>query len=74
MFKLTDKMIKEIESKVNKGFDDGIIERCSDLPDGSFVTMCEIIIDVCSGNVAVIDPVKTYDDDEDEEFDYGDIE
>lgn len=68
MFKLTEEVIKEIEEKVNKNLIDvnnGIYN------EDSFFAACWIIINIEDGEVQVIDPIDSYDDDEDE---FGDIE
>ena len=64
MFKITDEIIKSIEEKVNKCLNDGTIERCSHLPAGSFVSIGELIVDISTGKASVIDPVKTYNEDD----------
>lgn len=77
MFKLTEEMIKEIEEKVNKNLIDvnnGMNERILDTGyynEDSFFAACWVIINIEDRNVQVIDPIDSYDDDEDE---FGDIE
>jgi hypothetical protein len=68
-FKLTEELIKEIEDKVNNTLsyiDNGVKESLSHLENPSF-TVCWLIVDVNSGNVNVIDPIFTEDEEEDEE-------
>jgi hypothetical protein len=65
-FKLTPEMIVEIEEKVNNCLDDvhnGMKERLSHLCDPS-ITACWVIVNVFSENVNVIDPIQSYEDEE----------
>lgn len=78
-FKLTDEMIKDIEDKVNKALDEGTIEQLCDFPEGSFMTICWIIMDLTTGEAKVIEPIELYsekpkDDEIDDEFDWIDDE
>lgn len=72
-FKLTEEMIAEIEEKVNKGLDDvnnGMKDRLISAGcynEDSFFAACWITIDISDGKVQVIDPIETYDEDEEEE-------
>jgi hypothetical protein len=77
MFKLTEEMIKEIEEKVNNGLDevnDGMKERL--MADNcynkySFFAACWITIDIEDAKVKVIDPIESYDEDEEDDEDCG---
>lgn len=72
-FKLTEEMISEIEEKVNSGLSEvrnGMKERlvkAGCYTEWSFVTVCEIGIEIETERVIVTDPIPTYDDDEEEE-------
>lgn len=73
-FKLTPEMIAEIEEKVNKGLEDvnnGMKERLVNAgcyTEWSFVSVCEIGITIEDLKVSVIEPIQTYDDEEEEEL------
>jgi hypothetical protein len=73
-FKLSEEMIKEIEDKVNKALDEEVGKK-SDLPVGSFTTICWIILDLTSDEIQVIEPVEIYPEDDEYDFEgIGDIE
>ena len=67
-------MIKEIESNVNAVLDKEIAKK-SDFPAGSFMTICWIILDLNTNEIQVIEPIETYPEDDDYDFEgIGDIE
>jgi NTP pyrophosphatase (non-canonical NTP hydrolase) len=75
MFKLTEEMIQEIEEKVNNGLkdvNDGMKERLIAVgfyTQWACVDVCNIVINIEDSKVVVIDPIKTYDDEEEDEED-----
>lgn len=79
LFKLTAEMIEQIEEKVNKGLADvnnGMKERIISAGcynDYYFFAACWITIGINDSRVQVIDPIKSYDEDEDDEDDCSDF-
>ncbi|MDD4588940.1 MAG: hypothetical protein PHG06_00725 [Parabacteroides sp.] len=78
-FKLTAEMIQQIEEKVNNGLvdiNDGMKERliaANCYNPLSRISVCWITIDIEDSKVRVIDPIQSYDDDEEDEEDFSDF-
>lgn len=73
-FKLSEEMIKDIEDKVNKVLDEEVGKKV-DLPAGAFTTICWVILDLTSSEIQIIEPIETYLEDDEYDFEgIGDIE